>query len=308
MRPGERVPALTNDRAAAAGRAGEEELLALLADGEMELLGAIGGASNTTLLARVRQRGREQAVVYKPVRGERPLWDFPDGTLAGREVASYEVSRAGGWGVVPPTVLRDGPVGPGSVQQWVGARGPDGQPAMAEPGDGLVDVFAPLDVPDGWPVVVRGSGYGGEAVVVAHADEPDLRAMALFDAAVNNADRKAGHVLRAGEDAGPVAGRVVGVDHGLAMNVEPKLRTVLWGFGGERLGETERPLVATLEALGRSRRGGDGRGGPCLRDVLEPLVTDAEVRALRRRCEVLAERGRFPRSGARGPSMPWPIF
>lgn len=307
MRPRERVPALRDDRAGEA--AAEDEVLALLADGELELLGAIGGASNTTLLASVSAGGRDQAVVYKPVRGERPLWDFPDGTLAGREVASYEVSRAGGWGVVPPTVMRDGPVGPGSVQQWVGARDDDGDPAMAEPGDGLVDLFAPGDVPRGWQVVVHGSGYGGETVVVAHADDPDLRAMALFDAAVNNADRKAGHVLRAGDDAGTVAGRVVGVDHGLALHVEPKLRTVLWGFGGERLDARCRDaLTATVEALKRSRRGGDGRGGPCLRDVLAPLVTDAEVRALRRRSEVLLERDRFPRAGGRGPSMPWPIF
>ncbi len=275
----------------------------------MEVVGSIVGASNATLLAVVRDGEHEQPAVYKPVRGEQPLWDFPDGTLAGREVASCLVSEAGGWGVVPPTVLRDGPYGPGSVQQWVGELDAEGSPTASEPGDGLVDVLAPLDVPDGWHVVVRGSGYGGDPVVVAHADDPALRDMALFDAVVNNADRKAGHVLRAGHGAGDLAGAVVGVDHGLALNTEPKLRTVLWGWGGDRIDARGRAmLTATLTALARSRRSGDGAGGACLRDRLDPLITHAEQTALRRRCEALLERGRHPRTDPRGPSLPWPLF
>ncbi len=307
MRPRERVPALNPEPVSSALTT--DQTCALLAAGELEVVGSIVGASNATLLAVVRAAGREQPVVYKPVQGEQPLWDFPDGTLAGREVASWLVSDAGGWDVVPPTVLRDGPYGPGSVQQWVGETDADGSPMASEPGDGLVDVLAPLDVPAGWHMVVRGSGYGGEPVVVAHAEHPGLKDMALFDAVINNADRKAGHVLRAGERTGALAGAVVGVDHGLALNTEPKLRTVLWGWGGDRIDARGRArLTSTLDALTRSRRSGDGAGGPCLRDRLDPLITRAEVLALRRRCEALLERGRHPRTDPRGPSLPWPLF
>ncbi len=307
MRPRQRVPALSSrPRGPSPTTAQTHDLLA---SGDLEVVGSIVGASNATFLAVVRHDGREQPAVYKPVRGEQPLWDVPDGTLAGREVASSLVSRAGGWGIVPPTVLRDGPYGPGSVQQWVGEVDADGSPMASEPGHGLVDVVAPMDVPAGWHVVVRGSGYGGDPVLVVHADDPGLRDMALLDAAINNADRKAGHVLRAGGSAGGLAGAVVGVDHGLALNTDPKLRTVLWGWAGERIDARGRAmLTATLDALTRSRRAGDGSGGPGLRDTLEPLITRDEVLALRRRCEALLERGRHPRTDPRGPSLPWPLF
>ncbi|MEJ5946054.1 phosphatidylinositol kinase, partial [Pseudokineococcus basanitobsidens] len=96
-----------------------DDLAALLAAGELDVVGRITGSSNVTLLATCRTGDAQVRCVYKPVRGERPLHDFPDGTLAGREVAAHLVSRAAGWGVVPTTVLRDGPLGPGSVQRWV---------------------------------------------------------------------------------------------------------------------------------------------------------------------------------------------
>ena len=96
-----------------------EQSLRLLTDGEMTLEGRLVDASNTTLRAFVSLDGVSARCVYKPVRGERPLWDFPDGTLAGREVAAYAVSAATGWDVVPPTVLRDGPLGPGACQLWL---------------------------------------------------------------------------------------------------------------------------------------------------------------------------------------------
>src|SRR6266542_194219 len=84
--------------------------LQLLTEGELEIVGRLVEASNATLYCRVRLDGKQAACVYKPVAGERPLWDFPDGTLAEREVAAYEVSAASGWGIVPPTVYRDGPL------------------------------------------------------------------------------------------------------------------------------------------------------------------------------------------------------
>ena len=133
--------------------------LRLLTEGELEIVGRLVEASNATLYCRVRLDGKQAACVYKPVAGERPLWDFPDGTLAGREVAAYAVSETAGWGTVPPTVLRDGPFGPGMCQLWIDV-------------DESVDVVAML----------RGS-------------DPRLRPIVLFDAVVNNADRKGGHLL-----------------------------------------------------------------------------------------------------------------
>ena len=130
--------------------------------------------------------------VYKPVAGERPLWDFPDGTLAGREVSAYLVSEATGWRVVPPTVLRDGPFGPGMVQLW-------------------------MDVDPTSTCRVRPPRH------------PALRRMAVFDAVVNNADRKGGHILPTPD------GHVYGVDHGICFSVEPKLRTLLWRWAGKPL-------------------------------------------------------------------------
>jgi len=133
--------------------------LALLATGEIEVVGRLVDASNATLFSQVSGDGLSAACVYKPVAGERPLWDFPDGTLAGREVAAYAVSEATGWDLVPPTVLRDGPYGPGMCQLWV-------------------DVDEEVDL-----------------VELARSDHVDLQRLVLLDAVVNNADRKGGHLL-----------------------------------------------------------------------------------------------------------------
>jgi hypothetical protein len=116
-------------------------------------------ASNATLYCTTTLDGVVATCVYKPVQGERPLWDFPDGTLAGREISAYLVSEAMGWGLIPPTVLREGPFGPGMCQLWV-------------------DVDEGVDL---------------EALV--RSDHPDLRRMAVLDAVINNADRKGGHLL-----------------------------------------------------------------------------------------------------------------
>jgi uncharacterized repeat protein (TIGR03843 family) len=131
----------------------------LLANGELTVRGQIREASNAVLLCTVERDGKRAECVYKPVAGERPLWDFPDGTLAQREVAAYEVSRALGWDLVPPTVLREGPFGAGMCQLWV-------------------DVADSVDLAD-----------------LARSDHPDLRRMAVLDVVINNADRKGGHLL-----------------------------------------------------------------------------------------------------------------
>ena len=195
--------------------------------------------------------------VYKPRRGERPLWDFPDGTLAAREVASWLVSEAS-WGIVPPTVLReDAPLGAGSLQLFV-PHDPDRH--YFELMDGRLE---------------------------------ELACFAAFDAVVNNADRKAGHVI---EDPD---GRLWAVDHGLTFHVEPKLRTVIWAFAEEPLTPE---LRSTLEGLGVALSDGNGLG-----DRLAALLTAEEAGATLERVEALLVEDRFP--SPRGPRpLPWPLI
>ena len=126
--------------------------LRLLREGEIEVRGRLVEASNATLFCSVRLDGVEAECVYKPVEGERPLWDFPDGTLAGREVAAARVAEALGWEMTPPTVLREGPFGVGMVQRWVDV----------EEDSGLVDLFEPADLPAGWLPILKAQGERGE--------------------------------------------------------------------------------------------------------------------------------------------------
>jgi uncharacterized repeat protein (TIGR03843 family) len=232
----------------------EEDALALLAGGEVELIGRLWVSSNNALLGVVRGDGIEAACIYKPVVGERPLADFPDGTLARREVAAHATSRATGWGIVPPTVLRDGQLGEGMLQLWIRT-------------DPEVD-----------PV---------ELVTSADAR---LRRICVFDAAVNNTDRKAGHLL-------PVpGGHVYGVDHGVTFSPVPKLRTVLWAWRGDPFADDE------LEVLRMLRVGLDDELGATLRGLLDRI----EVAATARRIDRLLEAGVFPQPDPRWPALPWP--
>jgi len=274
----------------------EAEVVTRLALGELEVRGRLVDASNATLFAVATLDGLSMGCVYKPVSGERPLWDFPARTLARREVAAYALSSAAGWDVVPPTVLREGPFGPGSVQWWIesGDPEPNGTPASPEPGADLVDVVAPKRLTPGWLKVLRAEGMDGAPLVLAHADDPALRRMAVFDAVANNADRKGGHVLR------DRWGRVFGVDHGLTFNTDNKLRTVLWGWAGERLGEELRESVARVAA--------DLDGEGQLAATLHGLLRVEEVQRTARRAADLARSGRFPKPRPGNPSIPWPAF
>ncbi len=254
----------------------------LLARGRIDVTGRLVDASNATLFGTVSADGVEAQCVYKPVRGERPLWDFPDGTLAGREVGAFLVSEAAGFHVVPPTLLRDGPFGPGMVQVWVDT---DDERA-------LVDVCSPKAVPDGWIGVLRARGDRGEPAVLVHADTPALQRMAAFDVVVNNADRKGGHVL-AGTD-----GHLYGVDHGLTLHVDDKLRTVLWGWTGKAL---PADVVECLEKLAAELDGS-------FADVLGEHVTRREVRTLAGRVRTLLDDPVFPEPHGYGPAIPWPAF
>jgi hypothetical protein len=236
--------------------------LETLREGEIEIVGRIMGSSNHAMLCRVRRPcppPEEPLVVeavYKPTAGERPLDDFPDETLSHREVAAFLVSEAIGWGIVPPTIRRDGPFGDGSLQLWIDV-------------DPVVDVVA---------MVVE--------------DDPRLRRIAVFDAAVNNTDRKGGHLLPTRD------GHVFGVDHGVTFSMQPKLRTVLWGWRG-------RPFLADeLEGLARLA---EALRGDLARD-LAGLLSRGEIAATRRRVDGLLETRRFPLPRPDWPAIPWPPF
>ncbi|MEF2976929.1 SCO1664 family protein [Subtercola sp. YIM 133946] len=249
-----------------------------LAD-DLELTGQIVSASNAVFVGMIG----DTQVVYKPVSGERPLWDFPDGNLARREVAAYLVSQGFGWNVVPRTWLRDGPLGPGMVQLW----------QDADPEQDAVDLVSANDVPEsGWRQVFDGRDENDALVSLIHEDSPALRRMAVFDVVANNADRKGGHVLAMPN------GHRHGIDHGLTFHHEHKLRTVLWGWLGEELTDDE------LQGVERVRQGVEGELGR----GLAALLTGVEIAALGRRCERLVSRGTFPSPRGEMPAVPWPLF
>lgn len=253
-----------------------------LAAGDVGVEGRLVNASN--LVLRVLVGESRVPACYKPVRGERELWDFPDGTLAGREVTSYLVAAAGGWSHVPETVLRaDGPFGPGSVQRWVGP--------VALPDTDLVRLDPPERLPDGYLPVLAAETEDGQTLVVAHADDPRLASLAVLDVVLNNADRKGSHLIE--ED-----GVLYGIDQGLTCHVEPKLRTVLWGWAGDPLPADD---VLRLERLAAAM-------DDDLAVTLAEHLTHAEVEALRLRVDALLAAGVFPDPPELRPAVPWPLW
>jgi hypothetical protein len=206
--------------------------------------------------ATIELRPGELLAVWKPTAGEQPLFDFPIGTLTRREVAAFLVSETTGWSIVPPTVLRDGPYGEGSLQAWVTT-------------DDSIDV-------------VR---------LVVDSD-PRLRRIAVFDAIVNNTDRKGGHLL-------PVeGGHVHAVDHGVTFSVVPKLRTLLWAWEGESFAAEE---VAVLERVRDALRGSLGT-------ELRELLSAREIAATTDRVDGLLGAGAFPSPNPDWPAIPYPPF
>lgn len=250
-----------------------------LVTAELTLTGRITTASNATFLGHIG----DAAVVYKPIAGEKPLWDFPDGFLAHREVAAYLVSEFLGWNIVPRTWLRDGPLGEGMVQLW----------QDTDPEQNAVDLVAEEDVPaTGWKQVLEGQDDSGRIVALIHEDTQALRRMAVFDVLVNNADRKGDHVLTMGD------GHRYGVDHGLTFHHEHKLRTVLWGWMGEQLNAEE------LDGVGRVLEGLQGELGAKLAE----LLTAEEIESFAARCVRLRSKGLFPAPRGQMPPVPWPLF
>jgi uncharacterized repeat protein (TIGR03843 family) len=227
-----------------------------LRDGVLRVTGRLVDASNATLYAVADLAGQEMVCIYKPKAGERPLWDFPDGCLAHREYAAYLVSEHLGFNLVPLTVLRDGPYGEGMAQEWI---------TIDESID-LAKFFA--------------------------TDHPGLRSMALFDAIINNTDRKIGHLLPINDDV------VFGCDHGVTFHVEDKLRTVLWQWSGDSLTTNE------IEILKKAVTSLEGE----LRTQLETLLTTQEIDALAARVQRLLNEGTFPQPNPNWPAVPWPAF
>ncbi|MFE9170347.1 SCO1664 family protein [Streptomyces kebangsaanensis] len=257
----------------------------LLAQGELTVRGRIREASNAALFCTVAYDGQEAACVYKPVAGERPLWDFPDGTLAAREVAAYEVSEATGWGLVPPTVLRDGPYGEGMVQLWVEATADDtGAELLA-----LLDAEEPGP---GWKAIGFAEVGRGRTALLVHADDERLRRLAVLDAVINNADRKGGHLLPTPD------GHLYGIDHGVTFHVENKLRTLLWGWAGEPLPPD---VLGVLESLQDALT-----DGAPLATRLSGLITASELHATRARVNALLTSATHPEPTGDWPAIPWP--
>ncbi len=230
----------------------DDELAArVLHDGELEVLGRMPWSSNATYLCEVGCGDEVVRGIYKPRRGERPLWDFPSG-LDHREVAAYELSQALGWGLVPLTIRRDGPLGPGSVQLFVDA-------------DFEQHYFTLAEHEHHWA---------------------QLRTMCAFDLLLNNTDRKAGHCLLDRD------GKVWGIDHGLCFSVDPKLRTVIWEFGG---GDIPSALVDAVRPIAER-----------VPLAVATLLDDDEVEALQHRAQRIVTRKVFPVAGSNR-SYPWPL-
>jgi hypothetical protein len=227
----------------------------LMSEGELSVTGRLVDASNATLYGSIVDGEDEVRVIYKPIAGERPLWDFPDGNLAQREYAAFLVSELGGWNLVPLTILRDGPFGSGMVQQWI-------------------DIDESIDL-----------------ALFYREDNSALRAMALFDAVVNNTDRKIGHLLPSSD------GKLYGCDHGVTFHEEDKLRTVLWQWASTNLSSRE---IEKLQKLRTS----------LVKEelLLTSLISAAEFQALLGRVDRLLAEKSFPQPSDEWPAVPWPPF
>ena len=228
----------------------------LIATGEITVEGRLVDASNATLFVTIQGEHGEMKAIYKPIAGERPLWDFPDGNLASRERAAYVISQALGVHCVPLTILRDGPFGVGAVQEWI-------------------DIDESVDLE-----------------IYFRENRPELRKVALFDAIINNTDRKIGHLLPRTD------GSLLVCDHGVTFHVESKLRTVLWQWAGVELAEAERELIEKLLVKIENQE----------IEELPELITQEEISALRNRCEALLDENSFPEPNPEWPHIPWPPF
>ena len=232
-------------------------ILNALKNGLLRLQGQFLNSSNYTFLGDLEYQTLKIPVVYKPVKGERPLWDFPRGTLAKRETAAFIISEALGWNLVPPTVFREvQKYGPGSIQVFI----------EHEPEDHFFNFSA--------------------------EDRQRLKPVALFDALINNADRKAGHILRGENNMFWL------IDHGVCFHQEDKLRTVIWDFAGEWIPKS------LLKDLGGLLEKETIR--PVLQEQLHAYLSIQEINALAVRTLRYIQTGCFPAPSEEYPSYPWP--
>ncbi|CAB4370744.1 MAG: SCO1664 family protein [Actinobacteria bacterium] len=228
----------------------------ILKEGELVVTGRLIDASNATLLAQCTLGDQSIKCIYKPIAGERPLWDFPDGNLAHREFAAYLISEYLALKIVPLTILRDGPFGQGMVQEWI-------------------DIDVEIDL-----------------AKFFSQDDPQLRKMALFDAVINNTDRKIGHLLPRPD------GKLFGCDHGVTFHHEYKLRTVLWQWAGSDLNKEEMNSLESLQEILRTNESAK----------LQSLITPVEFVALQSRTQELIKMSSFPLPSTDWPAIPWPAF
>ena len=237
------------------------------------VIGQLSNASNTTLL--VERDARR--FIYKPKSGERELWDFPTGTLYQRERAAFVLSELLNWNLVPETQISDGPHGIGIMQKWIEAQVDQ------------VDIFTPVQIPSDWISITSGVDETGNQVVLAHSTNDQLKLIALFDVLINNADRKAGHILTDSES------KLWAIDHGVTFNVEPKLRTVLWGWIDQSIEpEWLLQIEKTKSLINRTE--------------LIDLLTSEEIEALLNRIEMILAEKKFPAPSPHWPAVPWPVF
>lgn len=242
-------------------------------------LAALGDAGHAADLSRTPPEAAR--AVYKPVAGERPLADFPLGTLAHREVATFAVCDALGWGLVPTTRWFEGEFGGGSLQRWVGPLVPEEQSLVALLGEDDYEQTSGLHA------IAAFEGEDG-FLVLTHADTPGLRRIAALDLVTNNADRKGSHLIEA-------AGQVFAIDNGLTFHTDDKLRTVLWGFAGDDLGPD---ITGALDRLVEMR-------AELTRRLADHLTPD-EIEAMHARTDALRSSGVFPEPPQHRYALPWP--
>ncbi len=229
------------------------QTIAHLNGAELKVTGRLVDASNATLFATANFQGTEISCIYKPIAGERPLWDFQTGNLASRELAAFLLSNLLKLDLVPPTVLRDGPYGQGMVQAWI-------------------DIDESVDL-----------------MTYFQKDEANLRKLALFDAMINNTDRKIGHLLPTSQ------GHLYACDHGVTFHEDDKLRTVLWQWAGEPFKPEERRILEEGKKVLENQQ-------------FTGLLTASELAATEERIDRLLLDGYFPHPSEDWPAVPWPPF
>lgn len=238
-------------------RAEREGVRALLARGEMAIEGMVPWSSNYTYLVTLQLNAQQAYGIYKPQCGERPLWDFETGSLCKREVAAYELSAFLNYPNVPVTVLRDqAPQGLGMVQQFIEHK--------------------------------RRENF----FTLRDKCKEEMQKIAVFDALINNTDRKGGHVL-ADEQ-----GAIWAIDHGVTFHEEPKLRTVIWDYVDDPIPQ---PLLEGLEKLRAALKGNER-----IRATLEELLSRTEMRAMNARLNELLRDRVYPSPPPDWPHIPWP--